>query len=212
MKLSKLTFAAILMLTVLASCTQSKEKGVAMAKDFVKAWNSDGDTLTQEIAKINAALDSLTFKAPFVDAFTAEAGRADSTVALAARVLLNGGDDVASSLCDAIIDGLASGTLHYTQANAKGMQLAQVCSRLNKEELNKSFGTMLDSKAAALPLDKQMKVYSSATSPEKLGEALRADAQAPGADKALIARQVEALKTIYNSDDYKKFFDSYKND
>jgi hypothetical protein len=57
-----------------------------------------------------------------------------------------------------------------------------------------------------------MKVYSSATTPEKLGLALKADAQSPNADKALIEQQLSALKSIYNAEDYKKFIDAYKND
>ena len=115
-------------------------------------------------------------------------------------------------ICDNIIDGLAGGTLNYTQANAKVMELAQVCTRLNKEDLNATFGELLDSKAAGLSLEKQMKVYSSATTPEKLGIALKADAQSPNADKALIEQQLSALKSIYNAEDYKKFIDAYKND
>lgn len=213
MRTSRFSLVALLLLalTTLAGCTQSKEKGIAMANDFVKAWNAGGDTLSQQIAKINAALDSLTFKSPFVDAFIDEAGKNDSTLSLAAKVLLKDSTEVADALSDEIIDGLASGTLNYTQANAKVMQLAQVCSKLNKDGLNKAFGSMLDSKAAALSLEKQMKVYSSATTPEKLGKALKVDARA-GADKALLDSQIKALKSIYSDDDYKKFIDAYNND
>lgn len=208
-------FWPIVLLAVVAllgSCTQSKERGIAMAQDFVKAWSGDSAALAKQVESINAAVDSLTFKAPFVDAFIDEAGKADSTMALAAKVLLNDGKDVAGELCDNIIDGLAGGTLNYTQANAKVMELAQVCTRLNKEDLNATFGELLDSKAAGLSLEKQMKVYSSATTPEKLGLALKADAQSPNADKALIEQQLSALKSIYNAEDYKKFIDAYKND
>lgn len=199
-------------IAMLAGCTQSKEKGTAMAAEFVNAWTSEGDTLSRHIERVNAALDSLTFKGPFVDAFIEEAGKADSTIALAARVLLVDSAEVTASLCDEIIDGLASGNLNYRQAGARVMQLAQVCNKLGREGLNKAFGEMLDSKAASLSLDKQMKVYSSATTPEKLGKALKADAAAAGADQALINSQVEALKGIYSANDYKKFIDAYKND
>ena len=202
----------VAVVALLGSCTQSKERGISMAQDFVKAWSGDSTALAKQVESINAAVDSLTFKAPFVDAFIAEAGKADSTMALAAKVLLNDGKDVAGELCDNIIDGLAGGTLNYTQANAKVMELAQVCTRLNKEDLNATFGELLDSKAAGLSLEKQMKVYSSATTPEKLGLALKADAQSPNADKALIEQQLSALKSIYNAEDYKKFIDAYKND
>lgn len=202
----------IAVVALLGGCTQSKERGIAMAQDFVKAWSGDSAALAKQVESINAAVDSLTFKSPFVDAFIAEAGKADSTMALAAKVLLNDGKDVAGELCDNIIDGLAGGTLNYTQANAKVMELAQVCTRLNKEDLNATFGELLDSKAAGLSLEKQMKVYSSATTPEKLGLALKADAQSPNADKALIEQQLSALKSIYNAEDYKKFIDAYKND
>lgn len=202
----------VAVVALLGSCTQSKERGISMAQDFVKAWSGDSTALAKQVESINAAVDSLTFKAPFVDAFIAEAGKADSTIALAAKVLLNDGKDVAGELCDNIIDGLAGGTLNYTQANAKVMELAQVCTRLNKEDLNATFGELLDSKAAGLSLEKQMKVYSSATTPEKLGLALKADAQSPNADKALIEQQLSALKSIYNAEDYKKFIDAYKND
>lgn len=214
MKFKKLTLVAVMIgvITLLSSCQQGKEKGIAMAADFVKAWNSEGDSLKSQIEKINLSLDSLTFKSPFVDAFIEEAGKSDSTIALAAKVLLQDGNDISSDLCDEIIDGLADGKLTYTQANAKVMQLAEVCTKLNKEDLNKAFGEMLDKQAAGLSLDKQMKVYGSATTPEKLGKALKADAQAPNADKDLINKQVEALKSIYNAEDYKKFIDSYKND
>ena len=208
-------FWPIFMLAVvlsLGSCTQSKERGIAMAQGFVKAWSGDSATFAKQVESINAAVDSLTFKTPFVSAFIEEAGKADSTMALAAKVLLNDGNDVASELCDNIIDGLADGTLNYTQANAKVMQLAQVCSRLKKEDLNATFGQLLDTKAAGLTLEKQMKVYSGATTPEKLGRALKADAQSPTADKALIEKQLNALKSIYNAEDYKKFIDSYKKD
>ena len=208
-------FWPIVLITVVAllgGCTQSKERGIAMAQDFVKAWSGDSAALAKQVESIKAAVDSLTVKTPFVDAFIAEAGKADSTMALAAKVLLNDGKDVAGELCDHIIDGLAGGTLNYTQANAKVMELAQVCTRLNKEDLNATFGELLDSKAAGLSLEKQMKVYSSATIPEKLGLALKADAQSPNADKALIEQQLSALKSIYNAEDYKKFIDAYKND
>ena len=90
------------------------------------------------------------------------------------------------------------------------MQLFEVCGRLKKDDLAQAFGAQLDSEASSLPLEKQMKVYSSATTPEKLGAALKADSQAPNADQALINRQVEALKGIYSAQDYKKFIDSFK--
>lgn len=212
MKLSRFSVATLLLLiiTALSGCTESKEKGIAMAQDFVKAWNSDDDSLNIQVEKINSALDSITFKSPFVNAFIEEATKADSTMTLAAQVLLNDGNDVTSQLCDEIIDGLASDKLNYTQASAKIMQLAEVCSKLKKEDLNKAFGQQLDSKASALSLDKQMKVYSSATTPEKLGSALKEDASQPNADKGLINSQVEALKNIYNAQDYKKFIDAYQ--
>lgn len=212
MKLSRFSVATLLLLIIaaLSGCTESKEKGIAMAQDFVKAWNSDGDSLNIQVEKINSALDSITFKSPFVNAFIEEATKADSTMTLAAQVLLNDGNDVTSQLCDEIIDGLASDKLNYTQASAKIIQLAEVCSKLKKEDLNKAFGQQLDSKAAALSLDKQMKVYSSATTPEKLGSALKEDASQPNADKGLINSQVEALKNIYNAQDYKKFIDAYQ--
>ena len=75
MKLSRLSLAALLLLVIasLSSCTESKEKGVAMAQDFVKAWNGDADSLNYQIEKINTTLDSITFKSPFVDAFIEEA-------------------------------------------------------------------------------------------------------------------------------------------
>ena len=212
MKLSRFSVATLLLLiiTALSGCTESKEKGIAMAQDFVKAWNSDGDSLNIQVEKINSALDSITFKSPFVNAFIEEATKADSTMTLAAQVLLNDGNDVTSQLCDEIIDGLANDKLNYTQASAKIIQLAEVCSKLKKEDLNKAFGQQLDSKASALSLDKQMKVYSSATTPEKLGSALKEDASQPNADKGLINSQVEALKNIYNAQDYKKFIDAYQ--
>lgn len=212
MKLSRFSVATLLLLIIaaLSGCTESKEKGIAMAQDFVKAWNSDGDSLNIQVEKINSALDSITFKSPFVNAFIEEATKADSTMTLAAQVLLNDGNDVTSQLCDEIIDGLASDKLNYTQASEKIMKLAEACSKLKKEDLNKAFGQQLDSKAAALSLDKQMKVYSSATTPEKLGSALKEDAGKPNADKGLINSQVEALKNIYNAQDYKKFIDAYQ--
>ena len=212
MKLSRFSVATLLLLIIaaLSGCTESKEKGIAMAQDFVKAWNSDGDSLNIQVEKINSALDSITFKSPFVNAFIEEATKVDSTMTLAAQVLLNDGNDVTSQLCDEIIDGLANDKLNYTQASAKIMQLAEVCSKLKKEDLNKAFGQQLDSKASALSLDKQMKVYSSATTPEKLGSALKEDASQPNADKGLINSQVEALKNIYNAQDYKKFIDAYQ--
>lgn len=212
MKLSRFSVATLLLLIIaaLSGCTESKEKGIAMAQDFVKAWNSDGDSLNIQVEKINSALDSITFKSPFVNAFIEEATKADSTMTLAAQVLLNDGNDVTSQLCDEIIDGLASDKLNYTQASAKIMQLAEACSKLKKEDLNKAFGQQLDNKASALSLDKQMKVYSSATTPEKLGSALKEDASQPNADKGLINSQVEALKNIYNAQDYKKFIDAYQ--
>ena len=212
MKLSRFSVATLLLLIIaaLSGCTESKEKGIAMAQDFVKAWNSDGDSLNIQVEKINSALDSITFKSPFVNAFIEEATKVDSPMTLAAQVLLNDGNDVTSQLCDEIIDGLANDKLNYTQASAKIMQLAEVCSKLKKEDLNKAFGQQLDSKASALSLDKQMKVYSSATTPEKLGSALKEDASQPNADKGLINSQVEALKNIYNAQDYKKFIDAYQ--
>ena len=214
MKLSRLSLAALLLLVIasLSSCTESKEKGVAMAQDFVKAWNGDADSLNYQIEKINTTLDSITFKSPFVDAFIEEASKADSTMELAAQVLLKDGNEVASDLCDDIINGLANNDLNYKQASAKIIQLADVCNKLKKEDLNKTFGEMLDSKAEALSLNKQMKVYSSATTPEKLGKALKIDASAPNANKDLINQQVEALKAIYNEQDYKKFIDAYQKD
>lgn len=212
MKLSRFSVATLLLLIIaaLSGCTESKEKGIAMAQDFVKAWNSDGDSLNIQVEKINSALDSITFKSPFVNAFIEEATKADSTMTIAAQVLLNDDNDVTSQLCDEIIDGLANDKLNYTQASAKIMQLAEVCSKLKKEDLNKAFGQQLDSKASSLSLDKQMKVYSSATTPEKLGSALKEDASQPNADKGLINSQVEALKNIYNAQDYKKFIDAYQ--
>ena len=212
MKTSRITLAALLLLVLAAmtSCEQGKEKGVAMGAEFAKAWTGDDQALDQQVLKVTAALDSLTFKSAFADAFIAEAGKSDSTVALAARVLVKDGATVTGDLCSEIIDGLASGSITYTQANARVMQLFEVCGRLKKDDLAQAFGAQLDSEASSLPLEKQMKVYSSATAPEKLGAALKADSQAPNADQALINRQVEALKGIYSAQDYKKFIDSFK--
>ena len=81
-------FWPIFMLAVvlsLGSCTQSKERGIAMAQGFVKAWSGDSATFAKQVESINAAVDSLTFKTPFVSAFIEEAGKADSTMAGAAQ-------------------------------------------------------------------------------------------------------------------------------
>ena len=63
----------IAVVALLGGCTQSKERGIAMAQDFVKAWSGDSAALAKQVESINAAVDSLTFKSPFVDAFIAEA-------------------------------------------------------------------------------------------------------------------------------------------
>lgn len=214
MKFSKYIITAVLVsvVTLLSGCTQDKEKGIAMAADFVKAWNGDSDSLNSQIQKIKSVLDSLTFKSPFINAFIEETSKNDSTIAIAAKVLLKDGDEISADVCDEIIDGLDSGTLNYTQAYSKVMQFFEVCGKLNRDDLSKTFSKMLDNQAASLSLDRQMKVYSSATTPEKLGKALKVDAQSPNADKNLINKQIEALKTIYNTDDYNKFIEAYKKD
>ena len=96
MKTSRITLAALLLLVLAAmtSCEQGKEKGVAMGAEFAKAWTGDDQALDQQVLKVTAALDSLTFKSAFADAFIAEAGKSDSTVALAARVLVKDGATV----------------------------------------------------------------------------------------------------------------------
>ena len=205
-----LVIVLIAVVASLSSCTESKEKGIAMAKDFVKAWNMSSDSLNNQIDDIYDALDSITFKKPFVDAFIGEASKADSTIALAAKLLLKDEAAVSNELSDEIINGLADGTLNYKQANEKVIHFAEVCTKLGKDDVNKVFGELLDNAAAGLSLEKQMKVYSSATTPEKLGRALKEDAQAPNANKAMINKQVKALKSIYNAEDYKKFIDAYQ--
>ena len=114
MKTSRITLAALLLLVLAAmtSCEQGKEKGVAMGAEFAKAWTGDDQALDQQVLKVTAALDSLTFKSAFADAFIAEAGKSDSTVALAARVLVKDGATVTGDLCSEIIDGLAEWQHH----------------------------------------------------------------------------------------------------
>ena len=69
MKTSRITLAALLLLVLAAmtSCEQGKEKGVAMGVEFAKAWTGDDQALDQQVLKVTAALDSLTFKSAFAD-------------------------------------------------------------------------------------------------------------------------------------------------
>lgn len=202
-----------LALLLITSCT-GKEKGIEQAREFVKAWNDTTvGALDKQVATINQVLDSLTFKSPFTDAFIAEVKNVgDSVITLAANVLLKEPDEISQDLSNEIIDGLSEGKLNYTQANAKIIQLFEVCDKLGNKELKDTFGATLDKQVASLSIDKQMKVYSSATTPDKLGKALRADAQTAGADKELINKQVDALKGIYSEEDFKKFNEAYTND
>ena len=61
-----------------------------------------------------------------------------------------------------------------------------------------------------MSIDRQMAIYSAAATPTTLGLELKADREAPDADRDLIDRQVKALEKIYTPEQMQEFSNAFQ--
>lgn len=194
----------------LTACSSHSDEGAKQGKAFAAAWN-EPDSLLAKAKAAAETLDGLTINGGFSESFinaVKASGNADAE--MGARLLVDNGEKVADDLADDIVDGLLDGKMTRQAALETVQRIKRAADAIGKKQLADKFCTALDKKAENLSTASQMKVYSAATTPDKLGKALKDEFQKPGADKDKINKQAQELNDIYNESDYATFLKSFK--
>ena len=201
-----LLLAAALLFT---ACSTGSDDGKRLGRELAAAWN-DSTALDSVLTAIAEARDGMTFAGSFDEALVEEAARSGQLpIEMAAYLLTESDENFADDRAQDIVDGLLNNTTDAATALARLNAAHAAATRLGREEAAQALNDALDEKAASLSVADQMKVYAAASTPAALGHALADDAGEPDADMAKINRQIEALRSIYNAQDFKVFFDSY---
>lgn len=202
--------ATAALLLLLCGCTSHSEEGMSLGKSFVKSWGAP-DSLAVQVKQVRQALDGHTLDGGFSEAFVdAAKGSKDNAIVLAAKLLVGDADDEIDAAADYVFDSLLDEKLDYRQPLAMLQQFHAAANAIGMPEIGARLDSTLDARAAHLSLSKQMKVYSRATTPERLGAALKAEKAKPNADKKLIEKQAAELKEIYDKKDYATFLKAYQ--
>lgn len=133
------------------------------------------------------------------------AGVPDSLATLGAKALLMDADDFANTQAQILINDLATGSVNAEKATVAMNDINAIAKRVGRDDTADAFNKALDRLANELPLDKQMLVYTRATTPESLAKALKQELNQPGADRQLIQRQIEQARKIYSGGDLDAF-------
>lgn len=132
------------------------------------------------------------------------AGIPDSLATMGARALLMDAKDFADTQAQIIIDDLANGAITGEKAAILMNDINAVARQVGRDDTAAEFFAALDRLAADLPLDRQMLVYTRATTPEALGSALGKELKT-GTDRDLVNRQIAAARNIYTGKDLDDF-------
>lgn len=202
-----------LMLTAVVTClaccsSRSTDEGHTMAHEFRQAW-PDSTRIAAQVAAVKIAIDTTENRDAFARAFVATVdSTADPAMMAAAHATVLSAADATAADASQVIATLQSGATGpkaYSQLQA----VYRAYRMVGQEQLSEQLNETLDSQVAQMPVDRQMQVYAAATSPSLLGAAMCRERMKPGADTALISRQAEALRNIYDEAQYRKFAINY---
>lgn len=211
--------AALLLTASLTGCKSEIYKTAdRFARQFTTAWCAgDSAQVRSIVAGFNAFCDSVQldeidfvhneFRDQVKQILGDSASRRDAVIG--AEFATARYDDICLSTADRITAGLLSGDLSIDAAMNEVNATRAALVMLGQPQTIRQFHAATDLSARKLPLDKQMRLFSSVASPEALGRALRADLNAPQADSALVTRQVNELRKIYSDQDYQLFLRNF---
>ena len=212
MKLFIRCMAAVVALTAAIACTDTERIGADMAGQLQAAW---GDTteLRAFVDRYDAMCDSFTFPLTAVSVgkeMISIIGVNHNCDSLDVAVRLVGLpiDDFGQYYSDIIVAKLLDGSFTSQHASDLLVLVDGVASMLGRERWNDSFLEALDARAAEMSVKDQMRLFSLAASPATLGEQLRADRKAGVAD-AELQQRIDALREIYDKQQFDEFFNSY---
>ena len=197
-------------MALLTACSNGSEDGKRLGDELAAAWN-DSTALDSVLNAVTAMRDGLTFTGSFDEALIEAATQSgDTRVEMAAHLLTESDENFAEAQAQHIIDDLLNGNCDAATAQGRLIAAHAATARLDRRAAIDALEAALDEKASSLPIDKQMRVYAAASTPAALGRALADDAGEPNADKELINKQIEALRSIYNDEDFKTFMTNYE--
>ena len=208
------TLTSLVAVVALVACVDASGVGSDLNRDFAKAW---GDTVAMKAfaEHYDALIDSITFPydaSRVADEFLdrVEAGGND-TMLVAANLIALDADHFANTYSHKLVDDLLSGKLTSQQAADLDVQINGLAMILGRNDAQAAYQERVDALAASLSVKDQMRLYAAAASPTVLGMHMRLDRQ-NGADPATLQERVDALRTIYNDEQFKEFLASYNSD
>lgn len=212
MKKSMFTLLMAAALLCAYACNRAEPAGRQAADNLQAAWQSaDTAALTRFIAAYPSLADSLpalTTRDALNDAFVDAATQLNDTLGLAAAIIAHG-NQAADEHAESLVDQLRHARLTAEQATARISLASLVAARVGNPQWAGQFCQAIDSLAKSLPVEEQMPLYAGACTPENLGQAMRADRNAPNADTTLINKQIQLLKNIYTPEQMSRFNNAY---
>ncbi|MBR5101744.1 MAG: hypothetical protein IK092_01295 [Muribaculaceae bacterium] len=210
--MNKIIIFALAVLALLGtSCGNSKDKelGEKFAQQFAQQWDINcPDSAQACLAAYNAMCDSVSSKSSFDNGFIAQFDQND-TLRIAASLITLSDEDFGKELADRLVQSLLDKSITQEQAKRRVSLVQATTTALNREKAQKEWERAVQEKVNDLSTSKQMQVYDAASTPQELGAALAADAKKPNADINLINDQIEALRGIYNPQDFQTFYNTY---
>ena len=208
------TLASLVATLALVACVDASGVGSDLNRDFTKAW---GDTVAMKAfaEHYDALIDSITM--PFDASRVADEfldrveASGNDTMLVAARLIALDADDFANTYAHRLVDDLLAGKLTSPQAADLDVQINGLAMILGRDDAQVAYQERVDALAASLSVKDQMRLYAAAASPTVLGMHMQLDRK-NGADPATLQERVEALRAIYNDEQFKEFLASYNSD
>ena len=196
---------------LLTGCKEGPTRaGEALAREFYAAW---GDTaaLKQVESRFHATADSLWMPGTtmyLLKAFVEGTARNDSTRAVA-QLMAYDRDDYAELQVYRLLGPSPDTQFKPDTARILLSLIDWSAQLMGKPDYAEAAKAHLDAEVSRMSLDRQMAIYAAAATPTTLAMELKADSEAPGADMALIERQIKALEKIYTPEQLQEFRAAY---
>ena len=196
----------LLLAALLSGCSHVSERAEQLGHDLLSAW---GDTAVIKAIdrQYQAAIDSLNIPGTsgmFSSAFIDAVGDRDSLKAVAEAIALDA-EAFADQHAKPLINGLLDGSMDARKATDQLFLLHWAADVLGKTQHIEVLDQAIDKAANKLSMEKQMLLYSRASSPAALGKQMRAEVDQNGVDAADMERRAEVLHGIYNEAQWEEF-------
>jgi len=215
----RLPVIIMLALTLLLTACDGANRGGKLAGErFVAAW---GDTAAMHavVQRFYAMRDSLSMpwqrkaaNRAFAEVLTAT-GR--DSLLQAAHVIALSPTEFAQIKCEPMVTLLMHREFDTDSVTDYLSLLHWLAYTVGNTRHAEVLDSTLDAQVNQLSIYEQMCVYSQATRPAALGAALARDACKPDADQADIQARIDALRGIYNQDEFAVFeqaFNQHRSD